>query len=459
MRLLFLFAVLLFCAAAKADTWKSDATPLSFPANSHYTGASPSMTWRAFFVDGAGNQLSGTSTVFFTGAGSSASSAINTTMASQTRTQDFAIIVARCSSGTVAASKSTPTTISGVSESGWQPVYWIAAYKVGDPDEPQASGSGPFVDGNPVYDDGSPADPMTGSPPNNSHKACVTLVCPASALEPRYFRVTGKVGTNIIYDQIIPLSPGETRSVCVTNSVAFTLTAEEVYPKTGFNPDQDSTVGSDINNPDDWIKSGSPTTVNSTGQTAAPPASGNAEGTNVKTGQAASDSQPAAANVARPGTTEGNADARNQELRNELQRLTDQVKASGDATKAGINDTNKLLGDIKGATGGAGDAGSGAPAGTPSASGLSFAQSIGEKASGLGSALGNLLSAAGLGANPGTNALTWEVPVMGNSVTLSVEDHADVFAVVRTAILWVASVLFVWASFSIVRGAFVDEGK
>lgn len=337
-------------------------------------------------------------------------------------------------------------------------VKWISAYEVGNPNEAQQSASGPYADNNtPSNDNGDPVNPATAQPPTNSFKACVTVTCPADALEPKAFKITGKANGATIYEQIVMVSPGETRQICVTNTVPFTLTAQEVLSRDAFDPDKDAVTGSDPNDPSQWDPVGPAQTVNSQGQSD-PPASGSPQGSNVKTQQQGTPSQPDAPDVARPGTTEGNADARNQELRGELQRVTDQVKASGDATKAGIAETNKLLGEIKNSNGGAGDSTTGAALGTPSETGLDFATGVGAKVSGLTGALGNLMAAAGLSSNPGSSPLTWSIPVMGSTYTISLEEHAGVFSVVRTAILWVASVCFVWAAIAIARGTFVDEG-
>lgn len=333
---------------------------------------------------------------------------------------------------------------------------WISAYEVGG-NEPQTSSNGPYGPDGPTDNDGNPVDPEEGGPPNNSYKASVTVGCPADSIAPKSFLITGREGTTIIYQFVVTVIPGEIRTITLTNDAPFTLSAQEVIPKI-LHPRPESPNGDpDPEKPDDWKPIGPENVVNSTGQPDPPPPNGVPEGTNEKTAQNGSNAKPAAQNETRPGTEDGNADARNQELRNEIQRLTDQVKTSGDATKAGIDETNRELKKLNGGSGGG--SGSGANFGAPSDSALGFAGSIGTKAAGLAGALGNLLSAAGLGQSPGNNALTWQVPVMGDMVTVSVEEHSSVFQVVRMGILWVASVFFIWRAVSIMRGAFIDEGK
>ncbi len=331
---------------------------------------------------------------------------------------------------------------------------WISAYQV-DGDEPQTSKDGPYGPDGPTDDNGNPVDPKEGGPPDRSYKASVDISSAPDSIENRTFMITAKEGDVVIYRDFVTLVPGEDRTISMTNQNPFTLSAQEVVPKiTPYNPE--IPAQQDPSNPDNWNKIGPENTVNSTGQTDPPPAGGGPEGTNQKTAQNGSAPKPAVSNQPRDGTPEGNADARNQELREEIQRMTDQVKTSGDGIKAGIDETNK---ELKKLGGGTGNSGTGADLGTPSPEGLSFALGIGAKASGLGNALGNLLNASGLGlTNPGNNALTWQVPVMGDTVTVSIEEHSGVFQGVRTAILWVASAFFIWRVFSIMRGAFVDEG-
>lgn len=420
-----------------AATWKSDATPVTLTGMNiqHSAGiavirSSDNTWWSSGSYTPSGNWVNGAEKV----------------ISSRQLAFDFYVVVYSAPSG----------LWTRVSEGKMH--RWISAYEIGG-NEPQTSTNGPYGPGGPTNDDGEPVDPTVGGPPTTSYKAQVTVSCPADSLNTKSFLITGRAGTSVIYQQVVTIIPGESRTITVTNETPFTLSAQEVIPKMSRPDPEISGNESDPDKPEDWKPIGPENTVNSAGQTAPPPSDGVPEATNEKTAQNGTNAKPAAQNETRPGTPEGNADARNQELRNELQRLTDQVKTSGDSTKSGIDETNRELKKLNGGSSG-GASGTGANFGAPSDAAMGFAGSIGSKAAGLGSALGNLLGAAGLGANtPGSNALTWQVPVMGDTVTVSVEDHSAVFLGVRSAVLWVASAFFIWRVFSIMRGAFADEGK
>lgn len=136
----------------------------------------------------------------------------------------------------------------------------------------------------------------------------------------------------------------------------------------------------------------------------------------------------------RPGTGEGNADARNKELRGELQRIAAQLNSGFNQAANDADRTNDLLNDIKSNTGktadntegdGEGDgegegngngseipgAGSG-PDGTMSdSSGIGGKlQSVRDGAASLQASAQGLVSSLGLSAGYSQSTLTWSIP-------------------------------------------------
>ena len=427
-----LFCFLLLTLAASGATFKSD------PVTVTMSGKHIDHTYGFAIIRVSDNTFYNVAS--YTPLGGLGASEVTKTTNSIQLTFDFYIVGFSARSG-LWGNVDNAAAVGGVGKK----YRWISAYEVGG-EEAQNSSDGPYTGGDPTDENGNPADPaIGGSPTPTSHDKDVTLVNPTDEEKAFSVRMKGAAG-NILSSNTIILRPRETRVIHLKADQPFTV---EVY-------DMVKVVRPDEEFPgegrEQYMTTGNPVqTLSSEGTQEPAPASGGPEMTQQSSTSAGTPGQPGAASVSRDGTLEGNADARNQELRNELQRNTDQTKDSGDQITNAIDKLGAKLGGT--GTGSTGDA-----LGTPSASGMDFAGSIGGKAASVGTALGNLFAAAGLANTPGFNALSWSIPVMGQSYTVSVEEYADTISIVRQAILAVASAFFVFAAFAIIRGAFVDEG-
>lgn len=437
--------LLLIQSALAVDSWKVDETACTGARAS--AAATPTLYWTSFHVAASGvpirvYPLSGTGA-----GGATHDSAFNGTVRAFTDTQDFFVVFGQAPLGTLTLQQRYDAMIK---------MKWISAYKVAS-SEPQQSTSGPYNGtGDPTLDDGGPADPINETPHIKSYTGSITVTCPTSALSVKNYRVLGKNTSNeIIYQQIILLAPGESRTITVTADEPFTLSAVEVMINIGFDPEKSSGEPSDEKR---YRPIGTPSTVNATASTAAGP-DGKPVVNDEKTAQAASPALAAASkntiSTATTGATSKDVSDLSNNLSNELQRTTEQVKSSGDSIRASVDEGTK---ELKKLNEGAGDGSTGSAIPEANAGALGFATGVGTKMMGLTSAVSNLVSAAGLSSDPGTATLTWQFPnFVGGDVTVSLEPMSDTISLFRSVETWLLGVLFLWIAIGIVRGALVDE--
>lgn len=445
MRSGFAIMLVLFAAvSAHAATFRSDSTAIVHAKDTTLSG----WTWKVFIFDVSGNKIGDASAN--NPAGTSVFSAdLNGTANQVTMSSDFYLAWGAAYGGLY-------STGSHSGKPDWVPMGWISAYEVGGTEQ-QSSASGPYVGNNPQNADGSPANPVTAAPVVKSYKASVSLSCPASAVEPRMYRVVGITnGDNKkIFDEVVTVNPGETRIVTVTHNAPFDLFSRQVVENIALDPELSPGAPED---PDQrYLPVGPLQSQAATPQSADPPPSGNPEATNTRDSQTGSAAQPAASqnaiSTAGTGATSKDISDLSKNITEELKRGTEQTRQSGDATKNAIGDGNKLLKDIKDGKGGDNGTGPDMEVSTPGS--LSFVAGIPGDATTLGGALTNLINATGLAAGVGSSTLIWtyEFPVLGVQ-TINFEAYADVIANVRLFIRWCLSVLFIWQVFTIVREAF-----
>jgi len=271
---------------------------------------------------------------------------------------------------------------------------------------------------------------------------------------------------NPISTREITVQPGESTTLTIQQGQPFTtkyteVTSDPDSPDTTYNPRPDL---------------GGQSSAMGTGDTIAAGGTGKQSETSTDTGGTP---PPAATDQTRPGTTETNADARNKELRLEIQRVVSQLVANNNAAKANANQTNTLLDKIANkpnpsgggstdmtATNGKLDTlhndlvgmnGTGSQAVTQPAIPASWSDvpsllsAVAEDAQGMGLGFG------GGGLESGDN-LTWDMSVMDHSYTLNVSGMwgASV-ANVRAAILGIASIFCMISAVRVVRSAFGSE--
>jgi|GEM_PF-4112387 len=435
----------LIAPSAYSATFRADQTALVAPKDTGLAGWS----WKCFIFNSSDVKIADTSAN--NPAGTSANTwDLNGVFYSTTMSQDFYVAWGAAYGGLY-------STGSHNGHADWQPMGWISAYEVGG-NEPQFSGTGPYIGGQPSNPDGTPANPTTNQPEVRSYKASITVSCPVGALQVKLFRIVGIEDSEPhakMYDQVVEVAAGASRTITVTHTAPFSLNAVEVLENLAQDPEL--SPGS----PDDLDKRYRPigplATANSTPQAAAPLTPGTPEVNNQKTAQAASDSQAAAAHntmsTATTGASSKDISDLDKNLTEEMKRGTNQTKTSGDAIKNAIEDTNSILKDIK--EGGAGDSTGGDPITVATADSLNFVASIPGRATTMGAALSGLVSSLGLGTSVGTGTLAYsfDFPMIGAQY-VNLEMFSDLIASVREFLRWALTIMFVWQSFSILKESF-----
>jgi len=439
-RLLILLVACLLSTFAQGATYKNDATAVSL------TGKNGQHDWGVAIIRASDNTYYTTGS--YSPVGGTGATTFAKTISSAQLTFDFYIVVFSAYDGLY--SNVDNASASGGAGTRWK---WISAYEVGG-SEPQQSSSGPYSGTNPTFDNGNPADPAVGgSPAPTAYEKDLTLTN-SSATDKKGYQVKMLSASNqVLSSTTYILQPGETQNLHFSADEPFTLQVFDMVqvkqPDEEF-PGDGTTL---------WMATGNPVqTLTATGTQNAPPSEPQATvGSSTKAGTSAqAAAQKNTISTATTGATSKDMSGVSNNITNEIARGTEQTRASGDEVRDAVDRATKAIGEL-GAGGQSGT--SGPELGTPSASGLSFAQGISGKIGGIGDALGNLMSAAGLANSPGYNALTWNVEVMGHTQSFSVEQFSDEISAARSGVLWVAGAIFLWAAFGIVRGAFVDEGK
>jgi hypothetical protein len=300
----FLLCTVLFLTAAvnaSADTWKVNGQTFSItiPKATNYR-----VTWKAFWqTDPHSNPLTGA--WFTTGNGTTGTSptssnqVVGYNLPAMTQTSPFQVVI-----GYEDIGNGTPYP--------WYPQFWAVAYNyTGNP-----SGNGPGgtynYNGEATTSGGAPVGP-DGQPTGASGQRARVPVS-NTGNSPQDFLITMRDGNgNVINQQRITLPPHSTQTLNLTNPSPFTYTVS-------------SSRGS-LSGDDGAVTFDPASTGSSTSTSEFTPTTPSVSGTITPTGTTAPNAQN---NVARPGTTEGNADARNTELRGEVQRVATQVRTSGD---------------------------------------------------------------------------------------------------------------------------------
>lgn len=332
---------------------------------------------------------------------------------------------------------------------------WISAYEVGGT-EPQFSTSGAFSPtGDPTDDAGNPANPAAGAPPTAYEKE-LTLTNSNAYTIGKQIQMVSNIG-QVIRVVNAQLPPQSAKTWLFKHSAPFNLLVYDMKPDTQFDGN-----GNPIG--DVWTKSSATPeqTVSATGTTNPTPASPTA--TEKSRTNTASPTQAAAQkntmSTATTGATSKDVNDSANNIGNEIARGTEQTRASGDQVAGAINEMGDKLSkklDSTSDTGG-GVLDSGPSVATPEASAMTFATNRGDKAYTLTSAVTNFATAAGLGGNAGSAALSWNIPFPYFGVqTVSLEEYSEYFTMSRTFILWILGIGFIYQMFFAVRGAFAGK--
>lgn len=441
-KLLYLLLIGFFWSqpVVQAATFKTSAWTLSSPALTH-----SDWYWEVQVVRASDGSAVATKSLTPYGVTYSSTTALTCVLPEQTYSFDFYLVLFASREGLWTRA----STSEGVK------LQWYSAYEVGAA-EPQSSANGPYLDGNPVNPDLSPADPVTAVPVVRSYKANITLYSAPGSLEPRSFRVKGVEdgSNNAFFDRIFTVDSGESRFLTVVHDQPFSLQAVEVSENVAADP---ATGNTSDDKDKRYIPIAAPTAVASTAQSAAPPTPGVPAVTDSKSAQAGSAGQAAAAHntlaTATTGATSKDISDLDKNLTGEMQRGTAQTKESGDAIKSAIGETNKLLDEIK--DGGAGDQGTGEAMEVASAGSLAYVTAIPGKATSLGESLGGLVTSLGLGGAVGSSTLafSFDFPYFG-STYVNLETYSSLIASIREFLLWSLKIMFVWQCFSIMKESF-----
>lgn len=447
--LLLLLSLLLTCSARGA-TYRLNGMPLSgVPPQTQLTD---SWYWKVFLFDSAGNKI-GDGPFSNPGGIGCKTNALNGSLAFSTdKTSDFYGVVCAAYQGGYFPGQ-TQAIPSQQAQPKFIPFYWLSAYEVGGT-EPQANNTGPFnAEGQPE------GDPMTGesAPSPKSYEKSVTLVNSENFTVGKQVQMVSGIG-QVLRTMNFFLPPNSAKTVVFSYHIPFSILVYDLKSDAQFD-ESGNKVG------DVWTRSSTtPTqTVNSDSSQNPSPSNGQPSVNQGATTPTSSTQQAATTNQARPGTAEGNADARNKELRDEIARGTEQTRQSGDRIAGAIGDMgDKLKKAIDGQGGGSGTGtGSGIDQGdaveAPKAEAASFFSNLTSRIDGLYTAMQNLRMSVGLGGGIGSVTPSWTISIFGRSTTISL-GGVD-FSFVRALGLWSISMSAVWLAVGIIRGAMADEGK
>lgn len=456
---------MLFATFTRADQWKVLAAtiPIQIPANTSYR-----VEMKTVAIAGGAQLNSAQSTVGTTvGQGTT----VNYSMANQTQTQDFKVIMGYTDLGTnnfiknkwVGAFNATvnPT---GTNEGGTGGGYW------NDNDEPNNN------NGSLANDDGTPATP-TGykektTVNNNDDK-------------PMKLRITKWIDSN--GDGTMDAIASQTYKTLPPNSsISFNNNSPTPF---GMSYDYQKDYDADTDTGGDWSPIGGGGVHNAS-------STGGSSGGSTSTGGSVTPTTTkiptptTATPTSQPGTgggvLESNQQARHTDMMKELLAARQMQKTVGDfnhtdnvadAQKQDLQ--NSLLKDIKtgidgvkantegGTGGGTGGEGDGeVTVKEPTGPGVTLPDrdvtQAANAASGMGGNFAQLQSdvsafANKLTGNLATSAdLTWNLSIMGQNYTLSLTPYMSYFTMIRNALLAIVAVGGVMSGLTIIRGALVD---
>lgn len=344
--------------------------------------------------------------------------------------------------------------------------YWVSSVPAGGPAQ---STGGPMNSTGTTYQNaqGNSTDPFAPVTPPASYRKTVTISTP-NQTQWWKLEIVRKSNGQTVTSHNVMVPPNTTKTITLVYNFDFVV---KRYLMTGVTTGNGSGY--------EYIATGTPVVVEDAEPSTTPmPTNANGEQVFTPLGPSSGDSggifgtgdsggtstlPGAVPNETRPGTQDGNDDARNKELRAEVARVgtivnqgsadivgqlrSNQQSASEDANKLkeAIEDVGqKMEGDGLTAGDGATDTGM-----------ANLPGNISSGVDGLKGALGNLRTAI-LG-NVGVASLEWNVTILGSPRTVTLAPYATYITLLRTGLLWFAGICFVIAAFKIIRGALVDE--
>lgn len=432
----FIALLVLICTSASAATWRLDTVSMSLsrPAVAGYA-------WHYQLQESEGIVASSGALNGFSNSSANATGQTGT----YTRSAKFRVLFGY---------RSTTTNV-------FTPVKWMQAYEQGGPINANNTPQGPWGPNGPTDNNGNPvdADGNPVVPPPLGHEADGKIKNDNDfPIDVRV--VTTNEAGQVVNDEIIHLGPGQEVDMEWGGNEPFKVEAFPIYDGV----QQPDPIFSTESTP-----SQTPITTPPSGGATAPP---------TTPGSAPLTEPPAAT---RPGTTEGNAEARNQDLKAAIDRGTEQARQNGNSINSKLNIGNGLLEEIKDGIegvkdaieaqgpngGGEGTQPSGPGPSGPGNSGLEEYeddgsitgkfQAVKEGAGELMQAGQGLIDALGLDGQYSSAPLRWTVNAgTFGSVNLDLEPiGAEWFSAIRTIILFVMSAIFVVKILAVIREALV----
>lgn len=367
----------------------------------------------------------------------------------------------------------------GVGPIGQNPREWKESYDVNNP----GSGTPPsglyLPDGTPVSPGGDPVDengnPILPEP--KRYKATAEYTNPFD--HPISLRITYYVEGAFFSTAVVNVQPKAKHTEVMVYHKPCSISLQPMADGVDFD-DPIEAEGVPVYEDDPGYK---PIPDGQAGGNGGPPLTAGGQRPGGGQQVASPSAQP---DVARPGNSEGNADARNQELRGELQRIVAQLNTMGNQAANDADITNDLLDDIAqsakktaentegdgdggGDGGGDGEGEGGMTVANDTLDGDDGIEGPGDEM-GLGEKLGNIKSAGarlGEAFTAGYEALNLEgqyseSPLIWNidtgrfgTLTINLEHFGtEVISLIRGSFLFGLSVAFVTKSIRIARSAF-----